>query len=444
MPGMFSDYIARSKNNMYQSLHIKVMGPHGRPLEVQIRTWEMHRTAEFGVAAHVQYKEGGKTSDQFERRLSFLRQQMFDWQHDSKDPGEFLSNVKDELFTDQVFVLTPRGDVIDLPAGSTPVDFAYRVHSDVGHHCVGAKVNTRLVPLTYQFKNGDVVDIITRPSANPSRDWLAIAKTAHAKSKIKAYFKKLSHGENVQRGRELLEKEFSHQIERDPRRWGDDPRAVLKDDSLRAVAAHFNVPTEVELLASIGYGTTAPLAVLNKLKPAVAPGPEIQVGGKRADDRKLQITAGGQNADNVLFRRSRCCLPIPGDDVIGYITRGRGMALHRRECPNAQHALLTETDRCTAVEYTGGDGQVYQVYLIIDCMDRTGLLADVGTVFAENKTNITAVKTQSHRDKTATLELAVEVRNTEHLATLFQRVRALGDILDIHRATGGRDESKVK
>src|SRR5579871_5215677 len=208
IPGMYSDYIAQSKSNLYQSLHIKVIGPKGTPLEVQIRTWEMHRTAEFGIAAHWQYKEGGKTTDQFERRLSFLRQQMFDWQADSKDHNEFMRNITEDLFTDQVFVLTPKGDVIDLPTGSGPVDFAYRVHSAVGDHCVGAKVNARMVPLTYQFKNGDVVQIITRPNATPSKDWLALAKTSHAKSKIKAYFKRLHHSENVETGREMLEKEL--------------------------------------------------------------------------------------------------------------------------------------------------------------------------------------------------------------------------------------------
>jgi guanosine-3',5'-bis(diphosphate) 3'-pyrophosphohydrolase len=445
IPGMFSDYIAQSKGNMYQSLHIKVLGPKGTPLEVQIRTWEMHRTAEFGVAAHWQYKEGGKTSDQFERRLSFLRQQMFDWQADSKDHNEFMRNITEDLFTDQVFVKTPKGDVIDLPAGSTPVDFAYRVHSDVGQHCVGAKVNTRMVPLAYQFKNGDLVEIITRPSANPSRDWLAFVKTSHAKSRIKSYFKRLHHAENVQTGRDMLEKELAHQLERDARAWGDDPRAFLKDEALRLVAPLFNMPNELELLASIGYGTIAAGSVLNKLKPnAPLPEPGIQIGGKKSDDRKLQIMAGGLEADNVLFRRSRCCLPIPGDDVIGYVTRGRGMALHRRECPNAQHYLKTEPDRCTGVEYVGNDGQVYQVFLIIDTLDRTGLLADVGNIFGENKTNITAVKTQSHRDKTATLELAIEVRDTAHLATIMQKVQTLGDILDIHRATGGREEAKLK
>ncbi|HZT43523.1 MAG TPA: TGS domain-containing protein, partial [Chthonomonadaceae bacterium] len=340
----------------------------------------------------------------------------------------------------QVFVLTPRGDVIDLPAGSTPVDFAYRVHSDVGQHCVGARVNTRLVPLSHQLKNGDVVDIITRPSANPSRDWLAFVKTSHAKSRIRSYFKRLHYAENVETGRNLLEKELAHQLERDAKAWGEDPRSLVKDESLRLVAPLFNMRTETELLAAIGYGTVAPLTVLNKLKPnAPPPEPGIQVGGKRADDRKLQVIAGGLDAENVLFRRSRCCLPIPGDDVIGYVTRGRGMALHRRECPNAQHYLEVESDRCTSVEYVGSDGQVYQVFLSIECLDRTGLLADVGNVFAENKTNITAVKTQSHRDKTATLELAVEVRNTEHLAQIMQKVRGLGDILSIHRATGTRE-----
>jgi GTP pyrophosphokinase len=445
IPGMYSDYVAQSKSNMYQSLHIKVLGPQGTPLEVQIRTWEMHRTAEFGVAAHWQYKEGGKTSDQFERRLSFLRQQMFDWQADSRDHSEFMRNITEDLFTDQVFVLTPKGDVIDLPTGSTPVDFAYRVHSDVGHHCVGAKVNTRMVPLSYAFKNGDVVEIITRPNANPSRDWLAFSKTSHAKSKIKAYFKRLHHAENVQHGRELLEKELAAQLDRDAKAWGDDPRALLKDESLRQIVPLFNVPNEIELLASIGYGTVAASTVLNRLKPTPSlPERGVQIGGKKADDRKLHIVAGGLDAENVLFRRSRCCLPIPGDDVIGYVTRGRGMALHRRECPNAQHYLEKEPDRCTPVEYVGNDGQVYQVFLIIETLDRTGLLADVGNIFGENKTNITAIKTQSHRDKTATLELAIEVRNTDHLATIIQKVHSLSDILDIHRATGGREEAKLK
>jgi GTP diphosphokinase / guanosine-3',5'-bis(diphosphate) 3'-diphosphatase len=444
IPGLYTDYIAQSKANMYQSLHIKVMGPANKPLEVQIRTWEMHRTAEFGVAAHWQYKEGGKVSDAFEQRLSFLRQQMFNWQAESKDHNDFMRNVTEDLFTDQVFVRTPRGDIIDLPTGSTPVDFAYRVHSDVGNHCVGARVNTRMVPLSYTFVNGDVVEIITRPNANPSRDWLKYVKTSHARSRIKAYYKKLHMSDNIAAGREALEKELAHLMDRDSAAWGEDARALIREESLRLVAPLFNMPTEQELLASIGYGTVAASSVLNKLKPNAPHVESIQVGGRKSDDRKLQIMAGGLDADNVLFRRSRCCLPIPGDDVIGYVTRGKGMALHRRECPNAMNYLKREPDRCTTVEYVGNDGQVYQVYLMIDTLDRTGLLGDVGSVFAENKTNITAVRTQSHRNKTATLELAIEVRNTEHLAAIIQKVFTLGDIIGVRRATGGREDPRVK
>lgn len=444
IPGMFSDYIAQPKSNMYQSIHVKVIGPKGTPLEVQIRTWEMHRTAEFGVAAHWQYKEGNKANDQFERRLSFLRQQLFDWQNDSKDSGEFLRNVTEDLFADQVFVLTPKGDVIDLPAGSCPIDFAYRVHSEVGDHCVGAKVNGRMVPLSYPLRNGDTVAIITRPGATPSRDWLAFVKTSHARAKIKSYFKRLHQRENVERGRDMLEKELSNQLERDPHGWGENPRDLLKDESLRNIAPSFNVPSEVELLASIGYGTIAPLTVLNRLRPVATTEVSIPIGGKRASEEKLHIVAGGLDTENLLFRRSRCCLPIPGDEVVGYITRGRGMALHRRECPNARYYLTNEPDRCVPVEYGGNEGQVYQVYLTIVCLDRTGLLADIGSIFGENKTNITALRTQSHRDKTATLELAIEVRNTEHLDDIIKKLYSLGDILDVHRAVGGREENRSK
>ncbi|MCC6728618.1 MAG: bifunctional (p)ppGpp synthetase/guanosine-3',5'-bis(diphosphate) 3'-pyrophosphohydrolase [Chthonomonadales bacterium] len=434
MPGMFSDHIARSKSNLYQSLHMKVMGPHDKPLEVQIRTWEMHRTAEFGVAAHWAYKEqgeGGKASDQFELKLSWLRQQLFDWQADAGDSSDFLRSVTEDLFADQVFVFTPRGDVIDLPAGATPIDFAYRIHSDVGQHADGARVNGRLVPLSYQFRNGDVATIITRTNASPSRDWLAFVKTAHARAKIRGYFRRLLHDENVQQGREMLQREA--------KRLGLDPHALLKDEALRSVAPQFKVQSEAELLAAIGYGTVSVGAVVSRLMPEEAPEPRgIVVGRGRADESTLKVTAG--SVDNVLFRRARCCLPVPGDAVVGYVTRGRGMALHRVDCPNALHYRQSEPERLIAVEYAGSDSQVYSVNLLIETIDRTGLLADVGTVFGELKTNITAVRTQTHRDRTATLGISVEVKDAAHLNRLFTAIRRLPDILDVSRAVGGREK----
>jgi len=435
IPGMYSDYIARSKSNLYQSLHIKVVGPRGKPLEVQIRTWEMHRTAEFGVAAHWAYKEqgeGGKAEDLFERKLSWLRQQLADWQSDAREAGEFLRSVTEDLFADQVFVVSPKGDVVDLPAGATPIDFAYRIHSDIGNHTVGAKVNGRLVPLSYRLKNGDFVDIITRSNSAPSRDWLALAKTSHARSKIKAYFKKQLHSQNVQQGREMLLREAE--------RLGAEAVSLLKEENLRAIAPAFNVPSDEELLAAVGYGTIAPAAVLRKLLPSEPLPPKgMVVGGKRADDTKLRVLAAG--VDNVLFRRSRCCMPIPGDEVVGYVTRGRGMALHRIECPNVRQYARQEPERLVPVNYVGGDNQVYSVNLVIETMDRTGLLADIGAIFGEMKTNITAVHTQSHRDGTATLGIVVEVKDVEHLNRLFVAVRRLSDVLDVERALGGPREA---
>jgi GTP pyrophosphokinase len=432
IPGMYSDYIARSKSNLYQSLHIKVVGPRARPLEVQIRTEEMHRTAEFGVAAHWAYKEkgeGGKAADRFEQKLSWLRQQLSDWQADSKDSGEFLRAVTEDLFADQVFVFTPKGDVIDLPAGATPIDFAYRIHSDVGNKTVGAKVNGKMVPLSYKLGNSDFVEIVTRANSAPSRDWLALAKTSHARSKIKAYFKKLLHAENIIKGRDILTKESD--------KLGLDS-SVLKDDALRTVAPAFNVPTEQELLAAVGYGTLTASAVLHKLAPMQLQPKGLVLGTRRADESRLKIQAGG--VDNVMFRRSRCCLPIPGDEVVGYITRGRGMALHRIECPNAKAAAEREPERLVPVSYSGGDNQQYGVVLIVQTLDRTGLLADIGSIFAEMRTYITAVRTQSHRDRTATLEISLEVKDVEDLNRVCLGVQRLSDVLDIQRAVGGREK----
>ena len=278
IPGRFDDYIAKTKSNGYQSLHTKVIGPNGEPLEIQIRTVEMHRTADFGIAAHWQYKEtggGGKTrvaggDQRFDKKMSLLRQQLFDWQSDVKDASEFLRSVVSDLFTDQVFVFTPKGDVLDFPLGATPVDAAYRIHSDLGQHCAGAKVNGKIVPLTYQFKNGDIVDILTRPSAGPSLDWLAFTKTTHARSKIKTWFRKLRLAANIARGRELLQKELE--------RLHLDSRALLSPETLGKVAEAMTHHSAEELLAAVGYGDTAIGSVITRLKALVPnAAPEVRI-----------------------------------------------------------------------------------------------------------------------------------------------------------------------
>lgn len=422
----FYDYIAKPKSNMYQSLHTKVIGPNGQPLEVQIRTLEMHRTSEFGIAAHWQYKEGGAMDQQFEGKLAWLRQQLFDWQADSKNDIEFLRSVSDDLFSDQVFVFTPKGDVIDLPAGSTPVDFAYRIHSDLGNRCVGAKVNGRIVPLIYKFSNGDIVEVVTRSNVTPSLDWLNFVKTSTARSRIKAYFRRLRYAESVQKGREILEKEVERQ--------GLDRKELLKPENLQKVLDPMNVQSEDDLLAAIGYGHIPALGVVHKLS-AIHPPPEgLTVTGKKTKvDAQLGISAGG--VDDVAIRRSRCCTPIPGEEVIGYVTRGRGLALHRKGCPNVMVYCEKEPDRIVEVEWRDSEGERFQTGIRIEALDRVGLLNDISAVFSEMKTNIVSAKIKSLPNKTASFDLNVEVSDVTHLNALMKRMAGLSDIMEVRRTT---------
>lgn len=422
IPGRFDDYIAKPKPNMYQSLHTKVIGPRQQPLEVQIRTWEMHRTADFGIAAHWQYKEGGTAEDRFEQRMRMLRQQLFEWQADGKDSTEFLRSVVETLFNDQVFAFTPKGDVIDLVAGSTPVDFAYRVHTDVGNTCVGAKVNGRIVPLHTQLKNGDIVEIITRPNAHPSRDWLNFVKTPHARSKIKQYFRKQAHAENVARGKEMLEREVE--------RLGLDPKDLLHADALEQVAKQLNLPNAEEVYAAVGDGRVSAQSVLNRLLPKVPLQPSLFATGK-VMETETRLSVDG--IDNVMIRRAKCCTPLPGDDVVGYTSRGRGITLHRRACVNVQNYLLHEPERLVAVRWDEKPGACYATSLHIEAADRTGLLSDISTVFGESRTNITAIRTRSRPDGIAYIDITVEVQGVSHLRSLMDKVRRISDVLDIRR-----------
>lgn len=427
--GRFDDYVAKPKPNMYQSLHTKVIGPRQQPLEVQIRTWEMHRIADFGIAAHWQYKEGETSDDRFEKLMQMFRQQLFEWQAEGGNASEFLRSVVETLFSEYVFAVTPKRDVIDLVAGSTPVDFAYRIHTDVGNTCVGAKVNGRIVPLNYQLKNGDIVEIITRPNARPSRDWLHFVKTPHARSKIKQYFRKQAHAENVARGREMLEREVE--------RLGLDPKDILHADALEQIAKQLNLPGSEEVYAAVGDGRYSAQAVLNRMLPKVPLQPSLFPTGKVLEsEARLSI----DGVDNVMIRRAKCCTPLPGDDVIGYTSRGRGITLHRRSCVNVQNYLLNEPERLVAVRWDEKPGACYATSLHIEAADRTGLLSDISSVFGESKTNITAIRTQSRRDGTATIDITVEVLGVSHLHSLMDRLRRISDVLDIRR-TGTMGEA---
>ena len=433
--GRFADYIARPKSNMYQSLHTKVMVrpargdtvlEGGEPLEIQIRTWDMHRMAEYGIAAHWQYKEGGTADQQFERKLTWLRQQLFDWQADAKDDIEFLRSVTEDLFADQVFVFTPKGDVIDLPTGSTPIDFAYRIHSDLGNHIVGGKVNGRIVPLTYKFCNGDIVEVISRSNARPSLDWLNFVKTSTARSRIKAYFRKLKYAESVVKGREMLEKEIE--------RLGLDRNELLKAEHLEKLPQSLNVQSVEDLFAAIGYGHTPALTVVHKLTAMHPQTAGLAISGKRpAAEARLGIVAGG--VDDVAIRRSKCCTPIPGDEVVGYVTRGRGLTLHRKGCPNLAAYGEKEPDRLVEVEWRESGGEKHQTGIRIESLDRVGLLNDISAMFSETKTNIFAAKIRSYPDKTASFDLTIEVSDLNHLNSLLTRIGSLSDVLEVHRTS---------
>jgi guanosine-3',5'-bis(diphosphate) 3'-pyrophosphohydrolase len=438
LPGRFDDYIAKVKSNGYQSLHTKVIGPTGEPLEIQIRTTDMHRTADFGIAAHWQYKEGGGKArtpgadKRFDKKMTLLRQQLFDWQSDAKEPGEFLRGVVSDLFTDQVFVFTPKGDVLDFPVGATPIDAAYRIHSDLGLHCAGAKVNGKIVPLTSHFKNGDIVEILARPSANPSLDWLASAKTSHARTKIKAYFRKLRFASNVARGRELLQKELE--------RLHLDARHLMSPDVLSKIAEQMNSHGQEDLLAAIGYGEAPIGSVVTRLRTLAQGAPQEEARSferKGVNSGKLQV---GGDLEDVAIVRAKCCQPVPGDEVVGYMTRGKGIALHRHGCANVAHYQQTEPERLIEVDWQPSDPtQRYSTDIKIELVDRLGLLEDIGKLFSEVKTFIQAIRTRSYPNHTAVMQISFDAVDTDHINAMITRLQRLTDIMDIHRLGANED-----
>ncbi len=428
LPGRFKDYIAMPKPNMYQSLHTTVVGPGGDPLEVQIRTWEMHRTSEYGIAAHWRYKEGGKKDD-FEQKLTWLRS-LLEWQNDMRDSRMFMENLKLDLFDSQVFVFSPKGDVFSMSLNATPLDFAYQVHTDVGHHCVGAKVNGKIVPLDYQLKNGDIAEILTNKSSRPSLDWLSVVKTSGAKHKIKQWFRKEQKEENTLRGQEAVEAELARAGLRVD---------VARGDAIEKVAVKLNYLTATDLFAAVGFGDTTPTSVVQRLRDELKTDNVIDIAAiaPRPAARRLARSSSGiriAGVDDVLVRLSKCCSPVPGDPIMGFVTIGKGVSVHRADCPNTA-SLNGEPERVLEAQWLEQRAMTHAVDIEIEAGDRSGLLQDIMGVAAEQKTDINAVEARVKREKLARVSLTAQIRDLDQLHTLLRKLGAIKDVRSVWRVT---------
>ena len=426
IPGQFDDYIASPKESLYQSLHTTVLALGTRPLEIQIRTQEMHQLAEYGIAAHWRYKEGAGRDQRSEDRLSWLRQ-LLEWQRDMSAAEEFVESVKADLFQDQVFVFTPKGEVKEMPAGATPIDFAYRIHTELGHRCVGAKVGGRLVPLNYQLQNGDIVEIVaSKASRGPSRDWLNGAlgyiKTGHSKEKIRQWFKRQERDENIERGREIAEKEL---------RRLNLTLGECEADILRL----FKYDHLDDFLAAVGYGGITSAGIASRLAPLVESQqqpvlPELDGPAPRVSSQTVRVLGTG----DLLTTIARCCNPVPGDEIIGYVTRSRGVTVHRSDCFNVLHE--DEKERLVDVEW-GRSGATYPVAVHIEAYDRVGLLRDISTIVSEDKVNMLGVRTE-HGDVTTSVFLTLETTGVSQLSRLMARLESVRGVLTVNRQVDGQ------
>ncbi len=428
LPGRFKDYIAMPKPNMYQSLHTTVVGPGGDPLEVQIRTWEMHRTSEYGIAAHWRYKEGGKQDDH-EQKLTWLRS-LLEWQNDMRDSRMFMENLKLDLFETQVFIFSPKGDVFSMPAAATPLDFAYQVHTDVGHHCVGAKVNGKIVPLEYQLKNGDIVEILTNKASRPSLDWLSIVRTGGAKHKIKQWFRKERKEENTLAGQEHVEQELSRaQLRPD----------LARGDVIEKVAKKLNYNSVTDLFAAIGFGDVTAATVVTRLREESKTDNVVEIAAlpRPATTRRIARNSSGiriAGVDDVLVRLSKCCSPVPGDPIMGFVTIGRGVSVHRADCPNTAY-MNAAPERILEAEWLTKSALTHAVDIEIEANDRSGLLQDVLGIAAELKTQISSVNARAKRDKSAIISITAQISDLEHLHTLLRKLSHIKEVRNVWRVT---------
>lgn len=438
MPGRFKDYIAMPKQNLYQSLHTTVVGPGGDPLEVQIRTAEMHKIAEFGVAAHWAYKEGKSLADNpgdIDSKLTWFRE-ILEFQNESSDAEEFMESLKFDLFSDMIYVFTPDSDVMELPAGSVPIDFAYRVHSEVGNRTIGAKVNGKMVTLDTELYTGDIIEILTsKQSFGPSRDWLKIAHSSQAKNKIRQFFKKQLRDENIVKGRDMIEKEVKAQ--------GFIVKEVITAENIERVCDKFNFTSEEDMCAAVGFNGITAEQVVNRLsekfrKVRVEQDTIDKIVSDMQANRPKQVTESGvlvKGIDNMLIRLSKCCNPVPGDDIVGFITKGRGVSVHRTDCPNVK-AEDDETDRIIEVEWAVDqteERKEFQVDIEISAFDRQGLLNEVMMVVAETKTTMVAVSGKADRDSIAKINMTIKITDITHLHRIVDRIKQVRDIYSVER-----------
>lgn len=436
IPGKFKDYIGLPKENLYQSLHTAAIGPYGERIEIQIRTREMHRIAEEGIAAHWKYKEGKPLGEADDKRFTWLRQ-LLEWQRDLKDDQEFIESVKVDLFPHEVYIFTPKGEVKEFPAGATPVDFAYSIHSDVGNHCIGAKVNGKIVPLKYEFKSGDTVEILTSPNQKPSKDWLKFVKTPRAKTKIRQWFKSEEREKSIILGKEILDKEL--------RKFDLHQAKLMKSGELEKVAGEFSFQGAEDLIAAVGYGKVTANQIIGKLLP-----PEKLDKKEEEEEGRLQsllhkITRTGpkdalliKGIDNVMVRYAGCCNPVPGDRVVGFITRGRGVTIHTVDC---QSMMDEDPNRKVGVEWDSTKGYSYPVRIRIYSDDKKGLLAEISSSLTSNEANITNARVETTDDKRAIGTFELQIRDLNHLRKVM---KGLEKIKGIHKVERMRIEGQAE
>ena len=423
IPGRFKDYIAMPKPNNYQSLHTTVIDNNGETFEVQIRTYQMHQTAEYGIAAHWKYKTGQTKTTSFDENLTWLRQLM-EWQKDLNDPNDFIDTLKVDFFADEVFVFSPKGDVINLPEGSTPIDFAYRIHTQVGNTCVGAKVNGRIVPLSYKLSSGNIVDIITNSNSGPSLDWLNIVKSNQAKKKISQYFKIKDRDKNIEKGKEILEKEA--------KRLNYNVNEFLKDEWIDEVRAKLNVSTIDDLYAALGFGTVKLSQVTAKLIDIYNRFNKKPIKNIVKSKRKVQKSGiDVKGVDGVKVRIAKCCTPVPGDDIIGYITIGRGISVHRADCPNVNNNV--EESRIVQVSWQKDEANSYEAAIEVRALDKPNVIGDVANRINEAKLNMTSLNARSTRDGDAIVDVILEITNIDELEGIIDKLKRVKNVFDVYR-----------